>query len=113
MYSEKDLEKIKTDISILDMELDFVKLEFEKKIKSLKDEYAKKKKEILDKKAVLVKKIRWQEFSKTHYTPKDLSNSLAFQLFGKRAKDLTPEEKKSTIVFKLKIVEKGEKNEIR
>lgn len=94
MYSEKDLEKIKTEISALDMELDFAKLELEKKIKTLKEEYAKKKKEILGKKAVLVKKIRWQEFSNSHYEKKDWSNSFCVQHFGKRAKDLTPEERK-------------------
>lgn len=94
MYSEKDLEKIKTDISALDMELDFAKSELEKKIKALKEEYAKKKKEILGKKAVLVKKIRRQEFSNSHYEKKDWSNSFCVQHFGKRAKDLTPEERK-------------------
>ena len=94
MYNEKDLEKIKTDILILDIELDFAKLEIEKKIKALKEEYAKKKKEILGKKAVLVKKIRWQEFSNSHYERKDWSNSFCVQHFGKRAKDLTPEERK-------------------
>lgn len=42
----------------------------------------------------LKKKVRWYEYANKHYEYKDYSTSPAVQLFGKRAKDLTPEEKK-------------------
>lgn len=94
MYSEKDLEKIKVEIEICDIELEGLKNQLDIDIKVLKEKYKKNKKAILDKKANFVKKIRWQEFSNSHYEKKDWSNSFCVQHFGKRAKDLTPEERK-------------------
>ena len=43
----------------------------------------------------LKRKIAWQKFSQQHYTPADHSQDIAVQMFGKRLKDLSPEEKKA------------------
>ena len=92
MYSEEELGKIESVIATYDIELLMLKDDFEKEMKLLKEKYKKKKKEILGKKAVLVKKIRWQEFSNSHYNRKDHTETIAYQMFGKMRKDLTEDE---------------------
>ena len=92
VYSEEELGKIESVIATYDIELLMLKDDFEKEMKLLKEKYKQKKKEILGKKAVLVKKIRWQEFSNSHYNRKDHTETIAYQMFGKMRKDLTEDE---------------------
>ena len=42
----------------------------------------------------LKKKIAWRKFSEQHYTPANHDNDIAVQMFGKRLRDLSSEEKK-------------------
>lgn len=94
MYSEKELKQIEVEIEICNIELNGLKKQLEIDIKVLKEKYKKDKRDILDKKAKFVKKIKWQEFSNSHYTKKDYAGTIAYKLFGKRKKDLTEEERK-------------------
>lgn len=72
-------------------ELEEEKKEFEK---NLNEHFKAKKEPISAELKVLKNKVRWYNYANKHYEYKDYSTSLAVQLFGKRAKDLTPEEKK-------------------
>lgn len=37
---------------------------------------------------------RWRKYAETNYVPVDHSNDLAVRMFGKRLRDLTPDEKR-------------------
>ena len=79
-------------------ELEKAKNELKEEKKSLEkklNEHIKARKEpVLAELRVLKNKVRWYNYANEHYDYKNYSTSPAVQLFGKRAKDLTPEEKK-------------------
>lgn len=74
-------------------------LETQKKNLSLELEEFKRqlnlrKKTIVTELNALKKKVHYRKFYEQHYGLKDYSTSPAVQLFGKREKDLTPEERR-------------------
>lgn len=42
----------------------------------------------------LKRKVAWRKFSEQHYATANHDNDIAVQMFGKRLRDLSPEEKK-------------------
>ena len=54
-----------------------------------------KKKSIAVELKKLKKQVAWSKYSERYYTPADHSQDLAVQMFGKRLKDLSPEERKA------------------
>lgn len=60
------------------------------RIEHLKQEISK----LRDEKEKLANKVRWYEYSREKFTPKDYTKSIAFLMFGKRLKDLTDEERR-------------------
>lgn len=70
-----------------------IKQELTKELAEIKDENKAQKTALTKELNKVKKQIKWHEFYSTSYGYKDHTNSLAYQMFGKRLKDLTDEEK--------------------
>lgn len=86
----EDIKEIENKILELEKKKDDLSKEFECFKKNIK----LRKNEISAEMRKLKNKIRWYKYANEHYNYKDYSESPSVQLFGKRAKDLTPEEKR-------------------
>lgn len=90
MITPKEQQAITDRIAELESQKDNLSMELEE----FKNKLQLRKNEISAELRVLKRKVAWYKYAASHYESKDYSTSPAMQLFGKRAKDLTPEEKK-------------------
>ena len=70
-----------------------IKQELMQELAEIKDENKAQKTALTKELNKVKKQIKWHEFYSTTYGREDHTNGLAMQLFGKRQKDLTEEEK--------------------
>lgn len=89
---EIDYTAIETMVAELDAELISLKKETEAEIARIRAEAKVRETELRERRAKLKGKIRWREYAEDRYVPKDHSEDRAMKMFGKRRKDLTPEE---------------------
>lgn len=90
MKTHEEIKAIEDRIS----ELERNKRELDIDLEEYKNRIKQTKKSISIEISKLKRKIDSYKYYRSNYDLKDYSTSPAFQLFGKRAKDLTPEEKK-------------------
>lgn len=91
MKTPEELQAINDRIAELETEKSQLPLQLEE----FKRQLNARKKAITTEMNALKKKVAWQKFSQQHYTPADHSQDIAVQMFGKRLKDLSPEERKA------------------
>lgn len=70
-----------------------IKQELAKELAEIKDENNTQKTALTKELNKVKKQIKWHEFYLATYGYKDHTDGIAFQMFGKRLKDLTDEEK--------------------
>lgn len=100
-------EQVRKQIELLTKEINGIN----KRIEEYKKEQLLYKKTLRKQRATLVRKIAWQEYSEKNFIKKDYTKTLAFELFGKRLKDLTKEEKREyNKILTRKIRQKNKKN---
>jgi septal ring factor EnvC (AmiA/AmiB activator) len=98
---ENDIENLSKEISRIYEDIEIFTLQMKKRAKKLRE-----------KRARLAKRVKWHYFSERHYEKKDYSKTLAFEMFGKRYKDLTIEElREYKKVITRKVREKYKKGE--
>ena len=90
MKTPEELQAINDRIAELETQKNNLPLELEDFKRQLKE----RKQAITAEINKLKRKIAWQKFSEEHYTPADHSQDIAVQMFGKRLRDLSSEEKK-------------------
>lgn len=90
MRTPEELQAINDRIAELETQKNNLPLELEEFKRQLK----LRKQTITAEINKLKRKIAWQKFSEQHYTPADHSQDIAVQMFDKRLRDLSPEEKK-------------------
>lgn len=88
MKTPEELQAINDRIAELETQRNALPLELEK----FKRQLNLRKQAIATELKALRKKIAWRKYSEQHYTPADHSQDIAVQMFGKRLKDLSPEE---------------------
>lgn len=90
MKTPEELQAINDRIAELETQKNNLPLELE----DFKRQIKERKQTITAEINKLKRKIAWQKFSEQHYTPANHDNDIAVQMFGKRLRDLSPEEKK-------------------
>ena len=90
MKTPEEWQAIESRIAELETQRNNLPLELE----DFKRQIKERKKAITAEITRLKKKIAWREFSEQHYTPANHDNDIAVQMFGKRLRDLSSEEKK-------------------
>lgn len=90
MKTPEELQAINDRIAELETQRNNLPLELEE----FKRQIQLRKKAITAEIIKLKKKIAWSKFSEQHYTPANHDNDIAVQMFGKRLRDLSPEERK-------------------
>lgn len=90
MKTPEEWQAIESRIAELETQRNNLPLELE----DFKRQIKERKKAITAEITRLKKKIAWREFSEQHYTTANHDNDIAVQMFGKRLRDLSPEEKK-------------------
>ena len=88
MRTPEELQAINDRIAELETQRNNLPLELEDFKRQLKE----RKQAITTEIKKLKRKIAWREFSEQHYTYADHSQDIAVQMFGKRLRDLSPEE---------------------
>lgn len=89
---EIDYDKIDAMVAELDAEIVALKEETEAEIARIRAEAKVRETELRERRAKLKSKVRWRDYAKENYVHVDHSADKAMKMFGKRLKDLTPEE---------------------
>lgn len=89
---EIDYTAIETMVAELDAEIVALREETEAEIARIRAEAKVRETALRERRAKLKNKVRWRDYAKEKYVPVDHSEDKAMKMFGKRLKDLTPEE---------------------
>lgn len=91
MRTPEEIQAINNRIAELETQRNALPLELEE----FKRKLSLRKQAISTELKALRKKIAWRKYSEQHYTYADHSQDIAVQMFGKRLRDLSPEERKA------------------